>query len=183
MSQAIVVCLGALCVLAALLFVNKTINGHVNESHEKLRLELVASQWNDLRVQRLSEETENLFVDTVGEDISSLQVRIAELLTSADKSSEHVVKYEQRVLPEAVDHDAFLVVPLHNDFRIKIVRLSLSLQVPHGPYLLDWLQWVSKGTGGWPSDIRSCDIRKAMQAGLLADCVLDIYHWQMNSDV
>lgn len=183
MSKSIVINLVALGLLIGLFFVNRTIDERVEVSHEKLRLGLIDRQWDQLRFQRLSEEPVNSFVNIVGEDISSLQVRIAELLTGPSSHSEHVVRYEQRVLPELVSHDAFLVVPLHNDIKIQIVRLSLALQVPHGPYLLDWLQRVVKSTGGWPSDIRSCDVRKFMSVGLLADCVLDIYYWQFYSDV
>lgn len=182
MSQSIVVNLTALCFLIGLLFLNRVIDERVIASHEKLRLDLVARQWNQMRVQRLSEASETSFVNVVGEDITILQVRIAEFLTSSESHSDHVLRYEQRVLSEQVGHNGFLVVPLDSDFKIEIVRLSLALTVPHGPYLLDWLQRVGNSAGGWPSEIRSCDVRKAIPAGLLADCILDIYHWQFNSD-
>lgn len=60
---------------------------------------------------------------------------------------------------------------------VQKLRLSVSISAPHFLALLDGLDSFSDSLEPWPSDTRSCDVGRSVEHQLMAQCVIDIYHW------
>lgn len=173
----------ATCLIVAALFLHRYVDMRVAESAETLRLALVEKQRYQIRWQRIIKEGKGTFINSIGEDISSLQVRVAEFLAEDSSNSEKLVSYEQRLLSQSLNYQDLISVPAHGDVHMQTLRLNLELQVRHAPLLLDWISRLAASVGGWPAEIRSCDVLKRVSSGLLASCTMDIYHWQFHRDV
>jgi len=155
----------------------------VSRATDQLRHSRILLQRAERQLQRLNDARVHRLSRIVGEDVDVIQIRLAEFLrqypTSDDAS---VLAFEQGILPVSIstasDTETDDLLP---EF-VKILRLNVDVSISHAPALLALLDELEQTIGGWPMDVRACDIRKTPQSRLNASCVVDIYHWQSDVD-
>lgn len=143
----------------------------------------------------------------LGEDVTSLQIRIAEFLkhseakphstgkhmpnsgdvqaadgarhgrAASDESNIVVTAYEQSLL---APRDLTVSVSddaLWGTHEVFVLRLDVKLKTAHAPQLLTFFKHLEKAVSGWPVDVRACEINRSVAAGLATRCIVDVYHW------
>jgi hypothetical protein len=161
----------------------------------------------------------HLILKVLGEDFSSLQIRMAEHLNLAHgpshqtrmKSTQYtktrelqdaeqgqvaqsgidtkhpgvtgaVSAFRQSLLPDNLQLSADLDIVNAALFKFRTLRIDVQLQVSNAPELLEFLRQLKNAAGGWPGEIRACDIHRSPRPGIDARCIVDIYHWTVLSE-
>ncbi len=145
---------------------------------------------SELRKLRVEQQDAELYVHTLnngqtlpllrvlGEDVTSLQVRLAEFLSGSVESGGAVVAYEQSLLGHSVQVGGLPDVPVNSDVDIQIIRLDVQTNLAHAPALVSLLSQLKASAGGWPANVRACDVQRVPTQQLRVQCVVDIYYWQ-----
>lgn len=155
----------------------------VASSTEQVRRSLVDLQQAQQQLGRLNAAQAEPLLDVLGEGVTDLQIRLSETLTNWKTSGNHwIAAYEQSLLPHAIvdggiDNGVNQMID-----KVGVLRLDLHAHLKHVPALLRLLDDVQLATGGWPSEVRACDVRRMPVQGLSARCVVDIYHWLADID-
>ena len=172
-------------------------------------------QHTEQQLYRLEKDASKPLLTVLGEDVTTLQIRLAEFLTGSkiditdaveirqvkgqaltsndsddsensvvgDEASRVVVAYEQYVLPDAVQLSGDIGGATLSNYKVRILRLDVQLQTAHAPHLLGFIQQLETATGGWPMDVRACEVHRSVRVGLSSQCVVDIYHWTVSGAV
>lgn len=180
-SLVIAVISGCIIVISYLYY--QSAEEKVSRATDQLRHSRVLLQRAEQQLQRLNDARMHHLSRTVGEDIDLVQIRLAEFLRQYPASDDVSVQaFEQSMLPVSISTASDTETDgLFPEF-IKILRLNVDVTILHAPALITLLDELEKTIGGWPMDVRACDIRKTAQFRLNARCVVDIYYWQADVD-
>ena len=184
-------------------------------SINQIRDARVQLQHTEQQLYRLEEEASKPLLTVLGEDVTTLQIRLAEFLTSSkidvidtietrrvygqalssndsddsengvvgEEASGVVVAYEQYLLPDAAPLSGEVSGVTLNKYKVRVLRLDVQLKTAHAPHLLGFIQQLETATGGWPMDVRACEVHRSVQMGLSSRCIVDIYHWTVSGAV
>lgn len=149
----------------------------------QVRQSMVQRQHAEQRLTRLHDGVARPLLGVLGEDISSVQIRIAEYLkrTSADTPDNQLI-YEQSLLAHRLSTDTLESVTEPFTTSVHILRLDIQLQLAHAKAFLELMQALKTEVGGWPLEVRACDLQKLPVKRLDVQCVMDIYHWAQSPD-
>lgn len=155
----------------------------VSRATDQLRHSRILLQRAERQLQRLNDAGVHRLSRTVGEDVDVVQIRLAEFLRQYPISDDVSVQaFEQSILPVFISTASDTETDDRFPEFVKILRLNVDVSISHAPALLALLEELEQTLGGWPMDVRACDIRKTPQSRLNARCVVDIYYWQSNVD-
>ncbi|MFK7995224.1 MAG: hypothetical protein AB8B87_13860 [Granulosicoccus sp.] len=147
-------------------------------SSSSVRQSMVQRQHAEQRLSRLNDGAVNPLLSVLGEDVSALQIRIAEFLSpSGVESTTNQLMYDQSLLAESLPTDTLLTIADTPIEEIRILRLDLQAQFSNEQEFLAMLDAIRVEIGGWPVEVRACDLGRMPMPSIKARCVLDIYHW------
>jgi len=66
--------------------------------------------------------------------------------------------------------------------RTNTLRVDVQIKVANTPDMLHFLRQLKSAAGGWPGRIRACEIHRSLRPGIDARCVMDFYHWTVDTD-
>ena len=182
MIKPIIVVAISLSVLVAALFFKGESGKGQQEATQLLRASMVQMQNAQQDMQRVESDGTNPLLAVLGEDISALQIRIAEALANIRIDGEPVtVTFKQSVLDTSLDIANSQMIADAASYPVEVLRVDLQATLSHTPYLLRFLKSVRLAATGWPSDVRACAIDRINKQALNIHCVLDIYHWMPDS--
>ena len=145
----------------------------------ELRDASIELQQARLRVRQLEENGDRVLLQHLGEHVSVLQIRLADFLSSVSQSSLFSgVTYEQVLLPPGESHGGLKDDAAVFNRYVNVVRLNLTVRLSDGDQLIQLLTKLRAVLGGWPVNIRGCDVRRMPAQALESQCVLDVYHWK-----
>jgi hypothetical protein len=112
-------------------------------------------------------------IDSLQEDLDTLQIRLVEVMTQQPAPAGVVqVGYEQTLLTQLQDEAG--------GDSVSVLRLNLNLTVRHSIGLLDMLDRIDDSVAHWPHEIRACELQRLPLQVLSAQCVVDFYHWTVD---
>ena len=154
-------------------------------SSGKVRQATVQRQHAEQRLRRLGDGHTSPLLNVLGEDISALQIRLAEYLAGVGTASESADKqfmYEQSLLARSLSTDGLVDSPDTHIQAIRILRLDVKAQLAHTQKFIGLLRGIQSQIGGWPVSVHTCDLQRLPVQLLNARCVIDIYHWSVHRD-
>ena len=185
------------------------------QQHTEAQLLLASKQTREARVRlqqteqqlyKLVNDSSNPLLSVLGEDVMSLQIRIAEffkrsegLANDSDERSQDrddrltdgaadsavavsqtsavVVAYEQSLLANPVSFSDDGGDTAWYAREVRVLRVDVQVQTSHAPQLLGFLENLETLANGWPVEVRACELHRSVRTGLDARCIVDIYHW------
>ena len=188
------------------------------QQHSDAQLLLAGHQTREARVRlqqteqqlyKLANDSSNPLLSVLGEDVMSLQIRVAEFLKHSEaladdnneesQDSDHrltdnaadstvavsqtsavVVAYEQSLLPNPLSFSDDEGDAAWYAQEVRVLRLDVQVQTAHAPQLLGFLEKLDTVGNGWPVEVRACELYRSVRTGLDARCIVDIYHWAVD---
>lgn len=185
MRKVVGACVLSLCVIIMSWLYHSDVEGQGAHSLHKVRQSLVQRQHIEQRLQRLDEGQASPLLRMLGEDISALQIRIAEYLSGdvmASGLSESPLKYTQSILAKPLSI-ASLDVDIDKKIQaIRILRLDIQVQLAHSQEFVKVLGGIYSQVGGWPMEVLACDVQRMPIQRLNVRCLMDIYHWSISKE-
>ena len=177
-------CVCAACLGVAFLVWIYALEVHENKENvaKDVRRLLVSTQDSERRLQRITRGRAHPLTEVFGEGRDDLQLRIAGVLSGLEEfHSENVLNFKQSVHVEAIAFNAELESLKEMFDGIDILRVDFETVVGNGKAFLYLMASIDKKLGGWPSEIRACDIQTTSGQKLAVRCVLDIFYWSVNA--
>ena len=188
------------------------------QQHSEAQLLLAGHQTREARVRlqqteqqlyKLANDSSNPLLSVLGEDVMSLQIRVAEFLKHSEalpddnneesqdndhrltdnaadstvavsQTSAVVVAYEQSLLPNPLSFSDDEGDAAWYAQEVRVLRLDVQVQTAHAPQLLGFLEKLDTVGNGWPVEVRACELYRSVRTGLDARCIVDIYHWAVD---
>ncbi|MFK8081899.1 MAG: hypothetical protein AB8B97_16555 [Granulosicoccus sp.] len=148
------------------------------DSSSQARHLMVKRQHAEQRLARLKDGLSRPLLSALGEDVSAVQIRIAEYLTDSKFAlDDRALKYEQSLLPHRLSTDAIDTITSSTVPAVQVLRLDVQLRLAHAQEFLSFIEDIKSEVAGWPLEVRACDLQKTPVQNLDARCVMDIYHW------
>lgn len=185
MRKVVGVCVLSLCVIIMSWLYHSNVEGQGTNSLRKVRQSLVQRQHIEQRLQRLDEGQASPLLRVLGEDISALQIRLAEYLSgdaTTSGFSESPLRYTQSILAKSLS-TASLDVDIDKKIQaIRILRLDVQVQLAHSQEFVKVLGGIYSEVGGWPMEVLACDVQRVPIQRLNVRCLMDIYHWSIGKE-
>lgn len=151
---------------------------HSNRLNLQMQQSMVFMQDAEQRLHRLKTGAADPLLTVLGEDVTDLQIRLSESFSgSGFHGVQLITAFKQSLLtPIELEVDVYDSVST-NIKNVDILRLDIQASLRHASQFLELIQDLYKATGGWPLEVRACNIRRMPSRTLDAQCVLDIYYW------
>ncbi len=178
MLRSIVIIVVSVSVLCVVWFNRMTVAEDEIKATSHLRQLRIDQQVVEQHVHTLGKGQTHPLMQVLGEDVTHLQVRLAQYLSDETADEGVIVAYEQSLLGQGFTVSELSDVSVSSDIEILILRLDVQANVAHAPELLALLRRLSASTDGWPVDVRACSIQRLPSQQLATQCVVDIYFWE-----
>ena len=152
-------------------------------SAQTLRNHRVDHQHAEQRSRKLNDSAQSQLLSRLGEDVSALQIRLVEYLSDlALNGNDFAPVYEQTLIKEPLLIDSAQNGVNASRLVVHILRLDVQLQLSHGREFIQLVKGINSEIGGWPFEVRACDLQRIPLNALNIRCVFDIYHWSTDVD-
>lgn len=178
MFKPVLVSLISLCVIGFSWYYNCISERDIKQIGDQMQRTMVDLQHAEQRLQRLNKTVAPPLLDVLGEDLVDLQIRLSEQLVRWRRDGYRLItSYEQLMLPRPSGEKRDYEIAGLKIEDIQILRLDVQAMMKHAQDILSFVHDLKRATGGWPSEVRACDVQRMPTDSLDARCVLDIYFW------
>lgn len=170
----------SLCVMCASWYSEQNVKRHARDAAYQLRTLRIEQQDAEQYLQTLKNGHAHPLLQVLGEDVTSLQLRLAQFLSSNVESRTVIVAYEQSLLQDGLVLDEFSEFSVFSNQDVQILRLDVEASLAHAPEWLNLLWQLNANAAGWPMDVRACDAQRMPTRNLSVRCIVDIYFWKLD---